>query len=145
MRTITRRLEIDAGHRLLKHAGKCRNVHGHRYAFEVTVSGDQDEVGRIVDFSELKAGCASWLDEKWDHGMILQMGDPLIAWCEENDSKHYVMVKPPTVENLLIEFRTAIEPHLYQRKVLLRHIRAYETPNCWADWEHPSFDLRGGW
>ena len=38
--TITRRLEFDAGHRIPHHDGQCRHLHGHRYAIELTVSGD---------------------------------------------------------------------------------------------------------
>ena len=59
---ITRRLEIDSGHRLMKHEGKCRNYHGHRYVFEATVEGPGlDEVGRIVDFSVIKERLGGWL------------------------------------------------------------------------------------
>ena len=37
---ITRRLEFDAGHRIPNHASQCRHLHGHRYAIEVTLSGE---------------------------------------------------------------------------------------------------------
>ena len=37
---ITRRLEFDAGHRIPDHKSQCRHLHGHRYAIEVTLSGD---------------------------------------------------------------------------------------------------------
>ena len=37
---ITRRLEFDAGHRIPHHASQCRHLHGHRYAIEITLSGE---------------------------------------------------------------------------------------------------------
>ena len=37
---ITRRLEFDAGHRISTHTSQCRHLHGHRYAIEVTLSGN---------------------------------------------------------------------------------------------------------
>ena len=37
---ITRRLEFDAGHRIPDHQSQCRHLHGHRYAMEITLSGD---------------------------------------------------------------------------------------------------------
>jgi len=37
--TITRVFEIDYGHRLLKHPGKCVNYHGHRGRFERQAGG----------------------------------------------------------------------------------------------------------
>ena len=38
---ITRRLEFDAGHRIPDHASQCRHLHGHRYALEITLSGEE--------------------------------------------------------------------------------------------------------
>ena len=37
---ITRRLEFDAGHRIPNHNSQCRHLHGHRYAIEITLSGE---------------------------------------------------------------------------------------------------------
>ena len=37
---ITRRLEFDAGHRNPDHRSQCRHLHGHRYAMEITLSGE---------------------------------------------------------------------------------------------------------
>lgn len=72
--------EIDTGHRLMNHAGKCGSDHGHRYVIELLVTGTEtDEVGVVVDFSVLKAKLGTWLDEHWDHTKILERGDPLIA------------------------------------------------------------------
>ena len=148
---ITRRLEIDSGHRLMKHEGKCRNYHGHRYVFEATVEGPGlDEVGRIVDFSVIKERLGGWLDTHWDHGMILQVGDPMIAFLmEQADPKHgagfdldglgfmpspklYVMGAPPTAENMAAHFFT-IASGLLPPALKLAHLRVCETPNCWAD------------
>ena len=36
--TATRRYEIDMGHMLPTHMGKCFHAHGHRYAIEATVA-----------------------------------------------------------------------------------------------------------
>ena len=52
---ITRRLEFDAGHRVLGHEGKCKNLHGHRYSAEITVTApDLDGLGRVIDFGVIK-------------------------------------------------------------------------------------------
>ena len=58
---ITTRLEFDAGHRIPNHKSQCRNLHGHRYAIEITLSGDiiqqegASENGMVMDFSDVKA------------------------------------------------------------------------------------------
>ena len=58
---ITRRLEFDAGHRIPNHDSQCRHLHGHRYALEVTLSGNPINVpgasseAMVMDFSDVKA------------------------------------------------------------------------------------------
>ena len=48
-----RRFTFCAGHRLVGHEGKCRNLHGHNYTLEVYLTGqEQDEIGRILDFKQ---------------------------------------------------------------------------------------------
>lgn len=105
MRTvITKRLEFDAGHRLVNHEGKCRNLHGHRWAVEVTISApSRDAVGRVIDFGEVKKVLGQWIDEHLDHNMILNEDDKEVIaavsqWCR--DGKPYIVNFNPTSENL---------------------------------------------
>ena len=54
MITCTRRIQFCAGHRVMGHEGKCRNLHGHNYVVFVTAQADElDSVGRVIDFSVL--------------------------------------------------------------------------------------------
>lgn len=130
---ITKRLEIDAGHRLMKHEGKCRHVHGHRYAFEIDVSAQSlDEVGRIIDFSVVKEEVGGWLDKNLDHGFIAQAGDPIIQFLVDKDSKVYVMQTPPTAENLAsLVLEKAIDL-LRPKGVQVVAVTCYETPTSRA-------------
>ncbi|EWM45059.1 6-pyruvoyl tetrahydropterin synthase family protein [Bordetella holmesii 70147] len=60
MISVTRRLEFDAGHRIPDHRSQCRNLHGHRYVLELTLTGDvvqapgQSDNGMVMDFSDIK-------------------------------------------------------------------------------------------
>jgi 6-pyruvoyltetrahydropterin/6-carboxytetrahydropterin synthase len=48
--------EFSAAHALRGYRGKCENLHGHNWKVEVYVRGDRlDNVGMLVDFTELKA------------------------------------------------------------------------------------------
>jgi 6-pyruvoyltetrahydropterin/6-carboxytetrahydropterin synthase len=70
--TIMRRIKFCAGHRLRNHGGKCEFFHGHNYVADFYVSGNEvDDVGRVIDFADLKQRFKGWLDEHWDHGFIL--------------------------------------------------------------------------
>jgi 6-pyruvoyltetrahydropterin/6-carboxytetrahydropterin synthase len=101
--TIMRRIRFCAGHRLRFHGGRCENFHGHNYVVDFYVTGDQqDEVGRVVDFSELKRRCKGWIDEHWDHAFLLwdqdQNGIDAIRMAEPH--RLYLMPYNPTAENM---------------------------------------------
>lgn len=149
MNTIIQRIEIDAGHRLLEHEGKCRNVHGHRYVFEVVLqSRDLDQVGRVVDFGEVKRIIGGWLDANWDHGFIYQAGDPIGMAVEREGSKCYRVKFPPTAENLAAYFlgictRGAVSIVL-PPGVKVVGMKVWETPNCRAEVGQPwEVEIRG--
>jgi 6-pyruvoyltetrahydropterin/6-carboxytetrahydropterin synthase len=136
MPRITRKLNgVDMGHRLMKHEGKCRNYHGHRYTFEVTIDAKElDKVGRVVDFGVVKDLVGGWLDREWDHGMVLQEGDPLIEVLQAESVKLFTIPVPPTIEHLVkYVFDVAVQL-LDDYPVRVVSVRGYETPNCWSDY-----------
>ncbi len=136
MITIVRRLEIDAGHRLVNHESKCRNVHGHRYVFEVCCSSPAlDPVGRVVDFGIVKAQVGAWLDDHLDHGFIYEIGDPVGITLQGMGQKVFEMVTPPTAENLSeLVFNVAVTL-LESNGLLVEWVRCHETPNCIAEYQ----------
>jgi 6-pyruvoyltetrahydropterin/6-carboxytetrahydropterin synthase len=137
--TCTRRLEFDAAHRVTRHESKCRNLHGHRYAVEITVEADGlDECGRVVDFGEVKSIVGTWIDERWDHGTLLHPDDvDLHALCDASGWRHYTMSSEPTAENIAAELGRVAGELLAGRGLRIVRVRVYETPNCWADWLGP--------
>ncbi len=80
--TVSRRLEIDAGHRVMTHGSKCRHLHGHRYVVEAVCralggglhrSGEQTDM--LVDFGFLAAELARHVEAPCDHGFIASSSD----------------------------------------------------------------------
>ncbi len=80
--TVTRRLEIDAGHRVMTHGSKCRHLHGHRFVIEAEcragvhglhVSGEQSDM--VIDFGFLAEALAREVEAPCDHGFIAAAGD----------------------------------------------------------------------
>lgn len=143
MPIITRKFTFDSAHRVLGHEGKCRHLHGHRYEAEVTVqSKELDNLGRVIDFSILKERIGGWIDEHWDHNILLHRNDPLLARDVFDEKAPYVMgigldqgyPINPTAENIAKDL-------FYQAQILLPeltivNVRIYETANCYADY-HP--------
>jgi 6-pyruvoyltetrahydropterin/6-carboxytetrahydropterin synthase len=53
--SVIRRYGFEAAHDLPWHPGKCRELHGHSYKLEVSVSGAIDRRGVVLDFAEVDA------------------------------------------------------------------------------------------
>ena len=141
---ITRRLEFDAGHRIPSHHSKCRHLHGHRYAIEVTLSGSiiteagAAEQGMVMDYSEVKRIANVALVDLWDHAFLVYRQDLNVLQFLQSldDHKTVVLDTPPTAENLaLTAFRIldAAYRDTYGNHLRLEQVRLFETPNCWAD------------
>lgn len=68
MRTrVTRTFNFEAAHKLDWHNGACRNLHGHSYRLEVSVEGELDANGIIVDFADLAATVRREVIDRYDH------------------------------------------------------------------------------
>lgn len=141
---ITRRLEFDAGHRIPNHASQCRHLHGHRYAIEITLSGDVitaegvSEQGMVMDYSEVKRIAKEQLVDAWDHAFLVYRGDaPVLEFLQGLPGhKTVVLDVPPTAENLAIVAFDILNPayrDTYGNHLQLERVRIYETPNNWAD------------
>jgi 6-pyruvoyltetrahydropterin/6-carboxytetrahydropterin synthase len=132
-----RRIKFCAGHRLYRHGGKCEFFHGHNYTADFYVSGtDTDDVGRVIDFAELKQKFKGWLDEHWDHGFIL---------CQEDENgigaakmvqpcKYYVMPCNPTAENMARHLLDVVCPGLLEGSgVRTTKVVIWETDEAFAE------------
>jgi 6-pyruvoyltetrahydropterin/6-carboxytetrahydropterin synthase len=141
---ITTRLEFDAGHRIPDHKSQCRNLHGHRYAIEITLSGDiiqqenSSDNGMVMDFSDVKRIARESVVDVWDHAFIVyEHDDPIINFLNSLPGhKTVIFPKVPTAENMASEaFRIlkAQYKDTYGNHLKLERVRLYETPNSWTD------------
>jgi len=132
--SIAREFEFCYGHRLLNHEGKCRNLHGHNGKLTVYAKSlDQknlDKIGRVIDFSIIKNKIGSWIDEHWDHKMILKEDDMYVNLLREFAELAIVHFNP-TVENMLEYLITDIFPPLFkEHSVCIYKAEMYETSKC---------------
>ena len=136
MWTCTRKLEFDAAHRLINHATKCANLHGHRYVVEVSCSSSKlDNVGRVIDFGEIKEVFGGWVDKNLDHTTILNRQDENLIGVISSINKKpvYVVDFEPSAEYLAVHLLQIADGLLQPFGVKVNHLRLYETPNGWAD------------
>ncbi len=142
---ITRRLEFDAGHRIPTHNSQCRHLHGHRYAIEITLSGDiittegVSEHGMVMDYSEVKRIAKEQLVDAWDHAFLVYRNDTAVLQFLNSLPEHKTVILdvPPTAENLaMVAFNRLKDAYhnSYGNHLQLQRVRIYETPNNWADY-----------
>ena len=141
---ITTRLEFDAGHRIPSHKSQCRNLHGHRYAMEITLSGyiikleDASENGMVMDFSDVKSIAKTAIVEVWDHAFLVYKNDTEVLNFLNTLTNHKTVIFPtvPTAENMASEAFKILKSKYhdtYGNHLKLEKVRLYETPNNWAD------------
>jgi len=144
MLTITKRLEFDAGHRIPQHKSQCRNLHGHRYALEITLEGEpvddpsSSDHGMLMDFTDVKQIAKEHLVDPWDHAFLVHDGDRLIIdlLAQIPGHKTVVLNRVPTAENLVAIAFEILDPLYTARfghKLVLMKLRLYETPTSWSD------------
>jgi 6-pyruvoyltetrahydropterin/6-carboxytetrahydropterin synthase len=141
---ITTRLEFDAGHRIPDHKSQCRNLHGHRYAIEITLSGEiiqqehASENGMVMDFSDVKKIARETIVDVWDHAFIVYQHDHTVLDFLNTLPNHKTVIFPtiPTAENMASEafkLLKAQDKDSYGNHLTLERVRLYETPNSWTD------------
>jgi 6-pyruvoyltetrahydropterin/6-carboxytetrahydropterin synthase len=131
---VTRKHEIHCGHRVFGHEGKCRNLHGHAYVFHLTCEADQlDELGRVIDFGVIKSVLCEWLEQNWDHRMLIWDQDPILESLRTIDPTVVSVPFNPTAENIAAYVVLTVGPDLLAESgVRLVHVRVDETSKCSA-------------
>lgn len=153
MITATKRVEFDAAHRVAGHEGKCKSLHGHRYAVELTLvrsDAGVDDTGFVVDFGVIKERVGGWIDEHLDHTTLYDEHDEFMVAMRERYLEiqdrcpelaggelrsWYAMKRPPTAENIAAMLHTEATK-LMPRGVQVLRVRVYETPTSYADFDY---------
>lgn len=134
-----RSIGFDAGHRVYGHESKCGTFHGHRYTAEIYCkAATLDSIGRVIDFSVIKTKVGAWIDEHWDHTMLVYGLDPDLPKVQSLSGfkKPFVCDFNPTAENMAIFLLSSICPQVLAGTGVVCHkIRLWETPNCYVEVE----------
>lgn len=106
---------FEAAHQLLRlpDGHKCKRLHGHNYKLEVSISGDIDERGFVIDYAELDAAVQPLVD-RLDHRFLNEIEG----------------LENPTSEVLVMWLKRQIEAAL---PGYAPTVRIYETPRYWVE------------
>lgn len=109
---------FDAAHFLRGYAGKCENLHGHRYKVAVKLSSSKlDETGLAYDFTRLKTVMKPIVG-RFDHVLL-------------NDVQPFDKINP-SAENLARTFYEQIKPGI--TGVKLESVTVWESPESSAEY-----------
>jgi 6-pyruvoyltetrahydropterin/6-carboxytetrahydropterin synthase len=136
--TAKRYHDFSCGHRVFGHESKCAHLHGHNYRVTFTCAAENlDNVGRVIDFSDIKTRLCNWLEENWDHRFLLWAADPLIDNLTAMDPDGVVAVPfNPTAENMAKFLVCTVGPEaLRGTGIRLVHCEVEETRKCSATFE----------
>ncbi len=136
---ITKIFTFDSSHLLDGHDGKCKNLHGHTYRLEITVSdglirgGAKD--GMVMDFADLKTIAEREIIAPFDHAFLYHTDNArecqIAALLEGWQMKTLRLSCRTTAENMAAE----IYGRLKAAGVSVCSVKLWETPTSCAEFE----------
>ncbi len=106
---VTKEFTFDSAHYLPDYHGKCESMHGHTYKMHVTVEGEVQPDGMVLDFVELKKIVKERVISKLDHKLLNEV------------------IATPSAENIAIWSWEQLE-----KKLPLYEIKVWETPTSFV-------------
>ena len=134
MTTVTKSVKFDAAHILTNHQGLCKNLHGHTYRVDVSVTQpDDDPRDMVIDFKDLKSVATSVICDRFDHAFIystVSEGEREIASVVEKHGMRTVALGfRSTAENLARYFFGELKPRIPG----LVSVKVWETADSCAE------------
>lgn len=138
MYTLTSEASFDSAHFLSEYAGKCRNIHGHRWTLKVEISGnelqkDGSQRSMLIDFNKLKKELRE-ICEHYDHVLIIERDSlkqaTLKALLDEEFRIIHVDFRP-TAE----EFAKYFYNYFKSKEFNVSRVLVYETPTNVAEYK----------
>ena len=135
MITVTKTVKFDAAHVLTNHQGLCKNLHGHTYRVDVSVSqAEDDDRDMVIDFKDLKIIANEVICDRFDHAFIYNTESAgereIAAVVEKNGMRTVAIPFRSTAENLAKMFYSDLKPRLPG----LSSVRVWETAESCAEY-----------
>ena len=134
MTTVTKTIKFDAAHVLTNHQGLCKNLHGHTYRVDVSVTQAEDDASdMVIDFKDLKRIAAEVVCGRFDHAFMYNTGS-------EGEREIAAVVERHGMRTVPIPFRSTAEnlaklffEELAARIPGLSSVKVWETADSCAE------------
>src|SRR5688500_8675724 len=130
---LSQKFEFSASHRLhsaqlsdeenRKCFGKCNNPngHGHNYEVQVTLAGQPDERGLLIDVPAFERTVAQTVIDQFDHkNLNVEVGE--------------FRELMPSVENIAMVIFRMLKPKFADERARLASVTVWETPKTWCEY-----------
>ncbi len=136
---LTKIFYFEMAHAIHGYTGASKNIHGHSYELQVTVSDNEAKNGYIpvpgfiIDFKEIKRIVTESIVKEVDHKLVLSE-DYIAAHPTVRSHDNLVILKAePAAENLLIHFQQVLSQVL-PTAIKLYELKLFETKDSFAIW-----------
>lgn len=134
MTVVTKSVKFDAAHVLTNHCGLCKNLHGHTYRVDVSVSAEIPSQGdMVIDFKDLKRIASEVICERFDHAFIYNTRS-------EGECEIAAVVQKHSMRTIALPFRSTAENlagyffgQLKERIPGLCSVKVWETADSCAE------------
>lgn len=136
---VTKQMRTETSHLLPGHPGRCKNVHGHSYLWEVSLEMDQLMLnGMVEDFGDLKKAMFEAIDP-YDHAIVLFAQDPLtaplVSLLQAGGVERIIVTEcMPTAENFAYLVFLELKRKYRVPKIT---VRVWETASSYAEYAEP--------
>ena len=109
MAVIAVKHNMEMAHRLSQTEGKCQQIHGHSWWVTLEIKGEVDANGILLEFGDVKKKFRTFLDEFFDHRLLLNASDPILSvpgnenvpeWIDRRYPGAQFMDGDPTTEHV---------------------------------------------
>ena len=134
MITVTKTVKFDAAHVLTNHQGLCKNLHGHTYRVDVSVTQPEgDDRDMVIDFKDLKRLASEVICDRFDHAFIYNTESAgereIAAVVEKNGMRTVAIPFRSTAENLAKMFYGELKSRIPG----LSAVKVWETAESCAE------------
>lgn len=138
---VTKIFTFDAAHKLTNYYGKCERLHGHTYKLEVTLEGDVQSNGMVIDFVVLKRIVKKHVLNKLDHQYLNDVlenpsAERVVLWIWEQLKDLPTLLKEEMddpnmaqeIKQLLEDAHGDLDTSILAEKLRLHGVSLWETP-----------------
>lgn len=141
---ITRQFTFDSAHQLTDYYGKCESMHGHTYKLQVTLEGEVQKNGLVIDFVVLKRIVKKHVLDMLDHKVLNDVvknpsAENLVVWIwdrlKDLQKLLHEEVNDPNlaehIKKILRDDSEGLQKTEFDKALRLYEVKLWETPNSW--------------